>query len=127
MIDELFCILSQQSNVDVFLTILSAQASLLGAALVFLGFVQVTLSNLDDERRHTLKFLMNYLSSKVIIQRIRLLVITSILGATTGYIGALFPYVFLEIITGILLLVTLILVGGLAFEIARHILKASEH
>jgi len=125
MINHLLCITLQHTNVDIFLTLLQTQASLLGASLVFLGFIQVTLSNQEDKQQLSTRAFIDYLLSKGIIRRIRLLIVVTILGCLSSYIGTIFPIVILECVGGIFIILTLVLVGHLSFLVATHILSTA--
>jgi hypothetical protein len=125
---DIVVLLGSLTNSGFYQTLLQVQVALLSATLVFLGFVQVTLSNLVDKPRNSLKSLQEYWSSKVIIRRVRLLIGTSIAGATTSCFGMVTPNIVLGILSGILLLVALIGIGILTFGITNSLLEPTlEH
>lgn len=125
--DEQFLtnVLNRIASTDLALTILQVQASLLGAILIFLGFVQVTLSNLSSKRHDSIDVLSNYWASKDIVFRVRFLIANSIAGSIIGLVDTILPTTLLGILSGGLLLISLLGIGMLTFGISSSILGAA--
>jgi hypothetical protein len=105
--------------------IISLDVALLSSTLIFIGFVQVALSNSLNGPENRLIRQVNHLVSKGIIRRVRIVVVMTVSGALFGWTGYVTANIIVAAIASFLFLMTLLVVGSLSYSITNEFLFLS--